>query len=1274
MSLPGNQPPKRSFKEKLIAVAPKAREIPQLVICSTLASLLLTSAGVVMSAMAAKAQIVPDATLGNEGSTVISGAIIQDDIADLIDGGAKRDSNLFHSFSEFNVNAGQRVYFANPDDVESILSRVTGNDGSDIFGTLGVDGPADLFFVNPNGIIFGEQAVLDVEGSFYVTTEEAISLGNGVYSATAPDTSQLLTVSPSVLVGQYLTRNSGDITSRGQLAAQENLAMVANTLDLQGQMAAGDDLTLLAENVKIRDTATDPFVGFAGDELRVQGREQVDILALSHRDSGLYSYGNMVLQSANPVGGDAHYWSGGDFRVEALDGALGSLESPVDPIIRTLGDVEIDGYRGSSLHILAGGSVKIGTAIITEPDAGALGVDFLRETITLLDDTVVQVDGGAQPTLDIRAGVKPEALGEPPLSLLTGFDNNTFDLLPVPISETNIPSGANIEIGDVALWAANGLVLLTNHYQPNETLTGNILITGDGLFDLGIFADRIRGALNSQVENAYFDSRNNVTVTNALIATSGIGDVGDIVINAEGLVRFEGAVVATNLSNEQGQGGDIRIRAESVEVLDGTDVSASISGPGNVGGVMITAQDRVVFNDSNISSRSVSAGTGDSGNIVLKARTVEVLNDTRLRTSTFRAGNAGDVVIMAQDRVVFNDSNISSRSFSTTNGDGGAIEITARSLDVLNGSRLETDANGSGNAGSIVIDVRDGVRFEDSSGSSRVFGSSQGRGGNITITARTLEILNRAFLTASTSGTQDAGNIVITTETLDVLNAGLTTATSGAGDAGDIVIMAQDGVVLNDSEASSRVQRDGDGNGGDIVITAGALDVINGARLDADTEDAGDAGDIMINVRGRVRFEGTSADGVFGSGATSGVLNPFTDGNGGDIVITTGTLEVLNGASLATGTFGLGNAGKVVITTRDRILIQGNAGINTRSDKLSSTGEGNDIRIVAPLLILKEAALLADTNNSQPGGDIILTLGRLEILDGGQIISSSQGSGVAGNLRIDATQGVLVAGRNPNFSNLVAADPELAEVLSAQSILSVRSTANGTAGNIIIGTAGTTPEIFLNDSGQIIAESASTDGGNIFITLNDLLLLRNQGLISTTAGTAQASGNGGNITINSPFIVAIPNENSDIAADAFEGTGGNVNITARGVFGIQPRPQRTPLSDITASSELGINGTVNLATLNTDTLENSLTELDDTLIDPTTITASSCIAAGATDDQSSLIITGRDNLPAGPDDVSLTNYSTETVQLVTSTPSISLQEPNALYQLTDGRLVLGRQC
>lgn len=323
----------------------------------------------------ARAQINPDTTLGAESSIVTPNAEVRGAPADLIEGGAVREAALFHSFTDFNVLASERAYFFNPQGIESIFSRITGGDRSNIFGTLGVDGAADLFLLNPNGFVFGPDAELDVPGSLYVTTADEIALGEGgVFSAIAPNQNQFLTVRPNTLFSNYLSANAlsanaGDIESEGQIGAGENLALVANNIRLEGSVSAGDQLSLLAaDTLQIRDTAEEPFIAFAGGDLLAQGNQQVDIVALSHENSRLFSSGDMVLRSAGDVLGDTHYTSNGSFRVEDLAGQASSLVSFYDPIIFANGDVVFGVYTGTSLHILAGGSVGIGQITVTAAD------------------------------------------------------------------------------------------------------------------------------------------------------------------------------------------------------------------------------------------------------------------------------------------------------------------------------------------------------------------------------------------------------------------------------------------------------------------------------------------------------------------------------------------------------------------------------------------------------------------------------------------------------------------------------------------------------------------------------------------------------------------------------------------------------------------------------------------------------------------------------------------------------------------------------------------
>jgi len=174
--------------------------------------------GALLTSNCGFAQITPDDTLPT--NSVVTPL---DDLGfpvDRIDDGTIRGANLFHSFREFNVSEGRGAYFSNPAGVENILSRVTGSDPSDVLGMLGVLGNANLFLLNPNGIVFGPNASLDVGGSFVATTASAIGLGDtGIFSASEPVTSNLLSISPSALFFNALA-SQAEIVNRSTETVQ----------------------------------------------------------------------------------------------------------------------------------------------------------------------------------------------------------------------------------------------------------------------------------------------------------------------------------------------------------------------------------------------------------------------------------------------------------------------------------------------------------------------------------------------------------------------------------------------------------------------------------------------------------------------------------------------------------------------------------------------------------------------------------------------------------------------------------------------------------------------------------------------------------------------------------------------------------------------------------------------------------------------------------------------------------------------------------------------
>ncbi|KYC39514.1 hypothetical protein WA1_32915 [Scytonema hofmannii PCC 7110] len=190
----------------------------------------IVGSAIVLSANCSEAQIIPDNTLGAESSVVTPNVVIRGIPSNRIDGGATRGANLFHSFQDFNIGEGRGAYFSNPVGIANILSRVTGSNPSNILGRLGVLSNANLFFINPNGIIFGQNARLDVGGSFLASTANSLVFDqNFEFSTTNPQAPPLLTV--KVPNGLQFGDNSGSIRTQStvlQVPQGNTLALVGS--------------------------------------------------------------------------------------------------------------------------------------------------------------------------------------------------------------------------------------------------------------------------------------------------------------------------------------------------------------------------------------------------------------------------------------------------------------------------------------------------------------------------------------------------------------------------------------------------------------------------------------------------------------------------------------------------------------------------------------------------------------------------------------------------------------------------------------------------------------------------------------------------------------------------------------------------------------------------------------------------------------------------------------------------------------------------------------
>jgi filamentous hemagglutinin family protein len=389
-------------------------------------------------------------------------------------------------------------------------------------------------------------------------------------------------------------------------------------------------------------------------------------------------------------------------------------------------------------------------------------------------------------------------------------------------------------------------------------------------------------------------------------------------------------------------------------------------------------------------------------------------------------------------------------------------------------------------------------------------------------------------------------------------------------------------------------------NGQDITINAKNLILRDGAQVRVSAFNRGDGGNINVNASESVEL----IDGIVEPDTNRPLVSALIsvtagDGYAGDITVKTSRLRLQNGAEISAGSSGdvdrssltlipaKGNGGNIIVNASESVEITGFVAANFPSN-LSST-----------------------TIGSGAAGTVIVNTQKLMVSDGGTI---------------------AVTSRIPRIPPFIRYQGSINEL--------------GPAGEIIVNA----DTIALDNKGQISSNSQGGGGGDISLRVGDALLLRRNSQITTNAGTANTPGNGGNITINAPngFLVAIPQENNDITANAFSGAGGKITINANSIFGFVQRdrtdligllgtedptqldPSKLPTSDITAFSQQNpsLNGTIQINTPDIDPSK-GLLELPAEPVDASRQIAAGCKPGGKLK-RGSLVATGRGGVATSP--------------------------------------------
>jgi len=1189
----------------------------------------------------ADAQIATDGSVGP--ASVLVGPNFE--IGEALD--ARVGGNLFHSFSRFDINAGESATFTGSADIGRVISRVTGGSPSTIDGLLRSAIPdADFYFVNPSGVMFGPSASLDIDGSFHLSTADRIDFPDGGRFSAADSANTVLSIAPPEAFG-FLNDNPASITIQNstlQMKTNTDLSLIGGDIDVAGAFIRAPDgqiqiagvaapgavviadertgLAVLAGSatVDISNFSSLVTTGSSGGGVHIEAGEIViDRSTITANTTGgsegngieLTAADRLTLSQSQLTALTFSAGDGGGIRLTAMSGALTIKEN----------SFAFTGTAGSG----TGGAVAVLADHLTIDGANGLG-------FTGIASQAFSPNAGAPGSIALTAGR---------LDIMNGA---TIDSL------TSAGASNGIQVTAKAVAISNGGEIQSRSSQSADS--GAISVAADRLSIKGRGVDTVTG-IHTETNFGTTANSGPIMVT---VHDVDINDGGDI----------------SSVSQGSGNAGDVTVTADNMaiqglgfEFFTGVASRTGFSSIGHAGNVTIDTATGALLVGGRIQTnefvRSPNVGTGTGGNIAIKASRLEVLEGGSITAQSFFAGEFQGNIAISADKFV-NRGRISASSTSldpTAPSTAGSVSVKAGDLMILDGGSIESNTFGDGDAGNVtigagrlVIEGRGFSFFGTSpsrieSSASQTSRSALGNAGTVEVTAEEVEILDGGQIVSGTSSRGNAGSVSINAKRIlikgDTINrfqaTGILSDTSfsSTGNGGNVTISADDlnigfgGIISTETI--------GTGRAGEIAISAGRLDVRSGGSISSGTGSrlAGDAGSVTVladhidvqsggSISSIMTSEGNAGAVTVKGGQlrAEGSISVANDGagSGGSIEIDVNVMELVGGGDVRSIARGSGNAGDIAVAANDGVRIAG-------TDESGQDSSG----------IFAETRSLSD--NAGRGGAIVVRAPRIEIVDDAVVSSETRGPGDAGAIEIAALGGGIkvdnatvtasTSGAGDGGSVHIATDKTV--TLSNDARIIASSTSIGRAGNITI-EAG---ESVVARASTIATSTTQSDGGDITI---DTVLVAHLADTSITTSVASGSGNGGNIAIDPIFIVLV---DSRIIANAFAGAGGNIQLTADNLL-------IDGASVVSASSALGIAGTVVIEAPDAD-VTSAIATLNGDFLNAASQLAQQCAARGG-QTAATLTAAGRGALPDNPNTVQNANY-------FIATPVVSGARPNS---------------
>lgn len=994
------------------------------------AKLLLSTILTCGSVGPAFAQITTD---GTTPTTCNGGGCISSTGAVSIAGGVIAGSNQFHSFTDFNIAAGDSATFNGPAGLSNVISRVTGGIPTNIFGSLvsNVDG-ADFYFLNPNGIMVGDSASIDVPGGFHVAALEELGAVSGETFGTGASSS-------------FFASSPASFGFSGQSA------------DLQFHtdiLAFGGAVTLAGNGVQVGDNTEPEVVLYTPLDLNVVSGSDGQFSMNTRLVSEDFVRADLTLENVMID----------TFQVLSFDkagsisifGADVNLDTARFDLSATGNNFDF-GPAGDFLLVsdaLIATDVLINSSAFNGTVSGLIGIGADGDAVFTDFDIISAVEGGSVGQgIAIGVGGRLELLGASEILSVSANQAGQNDLSAGPI----------VVFADSLLLAEQSTIQTSSLSGGSDASPIIIQVTND--IELAAGPDNFGSgpeffAINVPTPTIFSTTRSAANGGNIVISAASMnnnggninsssfgdgGNPGSISLNIENdlTIQYDGALegVASGLGVQQlGQSSDgsdsfIIINAGSFLLSGFATVTTAVASNGNGAGIKITVEENTtVSNDASISARSAIQGNPalpinqindgfSTGSITIETGSL-IVDDGVISTTTNSPHDSGLVDITVRDSFLLDGGEISSASGDSSNtvvavatenlGDAGDLRFTIGGLTTLSGGEISSSTLIDGRAGTISLETNGLVL----SGASEIASSTSGSGnaGSIDITASmsTISGDETSTISTSTSSAGDAGSISIDAETI-LAGFDVRSASEGSGSAGNIQIASNVFELQNGNEVSTT--GGSDTGQSEISVTANDSLVLRG-EVTTTTTSALDAGDISI-VAGTALFEGPSVS-----------TNTIGRGDAGDVIINVdsllvrGTLDEFNelvgeNVSSRSQVFGAdmaaGNAGDVIIMSVGDVILENGAQIQSESDSpFEDGGFAGDVSVTVTdgRLILRENAEIGSTGFEVPGGNISISVSDLiSLADESSIEIGALTSG--GDLTINlGSEGVLVLSGN----------------------------------------------------------------------------------------------------------------------------------------------------------------------------------------------------------------------------------------------------------------------